>query len=372
MPIPSLLPCEMNFLKVYISTVACTRSGIFIYRHHFSEKESDMKKIGIVSLVFFLLITVNLYAAGEKTVIATGGIGGVYYYYGTQISEILSKNNVASSTAIQTAASVDNMLLIRDKTDTAKGTYFFATVLPDTAYFTVTGKHEKFAEKPVKANIMWMMYPNYLHIVTTDKSGITKLTDLQDKRVSTGAPGSGTEFTALNLLEAAKVDPGKFKKWEKLGAKESDEGLANGTLDAYVWSGGLPTGSIVELSNTLKRKGLNLFLVPLPETDPGVAAFMKEFAGLSDSLMIPKTVYGTETDTPTLAFWNMFVCPESTPEDLAYNTTKAVFENVETLRAAVKPAKDTTLESSAKFVGKTAIPFHPGAVKYFREKGLVK
>jgi len=331
-----------------------------------------MKKIIIMALALFLSTTVNLYAEGSRVVIATGGIGGVYYYYGTQISEILNKNNVASATAIQTAASVDNMLLIRDKTDTAKGTYFFATVLPDTAYFTVTGKHEKFAEKPAKASIMWMMYPNYLHVVTTDKSGITKLTDLQDKRVSTGAPGSGTEFTALNLLKAAKVDPDKFKKWEKLGAKESDEGLGNGTLDAYVWSGGLPTGSIVELSNTLKRKGLNLFLVPLPETDPGVAAFMKEFSGLTDSLVIKKEVYGTASDTPTLAFWNMFVCPESTPEDLAYKTVKAVFENTETLRASVKAARDTTPESSAKFVGKAAIPFHPGAVKYYREKGLVK
>ena len=331
-----------------------------------------MKRIVIMALALFLLTTVNLYAEGSRVVIATGGIGGVYYYYGTQISEILNKNNVAAATAIQTAASVDNMLLIRDKTDTAKGTYFFATVLPDTAYFTVTGKHEKFAEKPAKASIMWMMYPNYLHIVTTDKSGITKLTDLQDKRVSTGAPGSGTEFTALNLLKAAKIDPNKFKKWEKLGAKESDEGLGNGTIDAYVWSGGLPTGSIVELSNTLKRKGLNLYLVPLPETDPGVAAFMKEFSGLADSLIIKKEVYGTASDTPTLAFWNMFVCPDSTPEDLAYKTVKAVFENVETLRSSVKPARDTTPESSAKFVGKTAIPFHPGAVKYFREKGLVK
>ncbi len=331
-----------------------------------------MKKIVIMALSLFLLTTVNLYAEGSRVVIATGGIGGVYYYYGTQISEILNKNNVASATAIQTAASVDNMQLIRDKTDTDKGTYFFATVLPDTAYSTVSGKHEKFAEKPVKASIMWMMYPNYLQIVTTDKSGITKLTDLQDKRVSTGAPGSGTEFTALNLLKAAKIDPEKFKKWEKLGAKESDEALSNGTLDAYVWSGGLPTGSIVELSNTLKRKGLNLVLVPLPATDPGVAAFMKESSGLADSLIIKKEIYGTASDTPTLAFWNMFVCPDSTPEDLAYNTVKAVFENVETLRSSVKPARDTTPESSAKFVGKAAIPFHPGAVKYYREKGLIK
>lgn len=331
-----------------------------------------MKKLGMVVLVFVMALSVNAYAQSQKVVIATGGIGGVYYYYGTQVSEIMNKNGVAASTAMQTAASVDNMMLIRDKTDPAKNTFFFATALPDTVYFTVKGKHEKFSAKPVKASILWMMYPNYLQVVTTDKSGIAKLADLQGKRISTGAPGSGTEFTALNLLEAAKIDPKKFQKWEKLGAKESDEALTNGTIDAFFWSGGIPTGSIVELANTLERKGLKLVLVPLPETDPGVINFNKEFSGLSDPLVIPKSVYGTDADTPTLAFWNMFVCPESTPEDLAYKTTKALFENLETLRAAVKPAKDTTPESTAKLIGKAPIPFHPGAIKYFKEKGLVK
>ncbi len=330
-----------------------------------------MRRISLVALAL-MLFTANGYAQSAKVVIATGGIGGVYYYYGTQVSEILSKNNVAASTAIQTAASVDNMLLIRDKSDPAKSSFFIGTVLPDTAYFTVTGKHEKFAQKPAKAAILWMMYPNYLHIVTTDATGIKKFSDLDGKRVSTGAPGSGTEFTALNLLKAANIDPNKFRKWEKLGAKESDEALANGTLDAYVWSGGLPTGSIVELANTLKRKGTNLFLVPLPDSDPGVAAFKREFAGLADSQKVPKSVYGTQEDTPTLAFWNMFVGPESLPDELAYNMTKAVFENLETLHTSVKAARDTTVENSARFVGKTAIPFHPGAAKYFTEKGPAK
>jgi TRAP transporter TAXI family solute receptor len=334
-----------------------------------------MKKRGMIVLVctaLFFLTAADLRAEPPRVVIATGGIGGVYYYYGTQVAEILTKAGVASATAMQTAASVDNMLLIRDKTNPARNTYFMATVLPDTAYFAVTGKHEKFAEKPVKADILWMMYPNYLQIVTTDKSGITKLSDLQGKRVCTGAPGSGTEFTALNLLKAANIDPEKFQKWEKLGAAESNDALSNGTIDAYFWSGGLPTGSIVELANTLKRKGTALFLVPLPKTDPGVAKFEKEFSGLADSLSIPKSVYDTSSDTVTIAFWNMFVCPASTPDELAYKATKALFDNVETLRTAVKAAKDTTLQNSARFVGKAAIPFHPGAIKFYKEKGLVK
>lgn len=331
-----------------------------------------MKKLALVGMLVMGLFIGQAQAQSAKVLVATGGIGGVYYYYGTQVAEILTKNNAVPATAIQTAASVDNMLLIRDKTDLDKKTYFLATVLPDTAYFTVTGKHQKFAEKPVKANILWMMYPNYLHVVTTDQSGVKSLADLKDKRVSTGAPGSGTEFTALNLLKAVGINPENFKKWEKLGAKESDEALANGTIDAYFWSGGLPTGSIVELANTLKRKGMNLALVPLPKTDPGVAAFMQEFKGLADPTLISKSVYGLNDDVPSLAFWNMFVGPENLPEDLAYTITKTVFENLETLHAAVKPSKDTTAENTARFVGTTAIPFHPGAVRYFKEKGLVK
>ncbi len=331
-----------------------------------------MKKIGLLVMVLTLVLGVHAHAQNQKVVIATGGLGGVYYYYGTQISEIINKSGVAAATAMQTAASVDNMMLIRDKTDAAKNTFFFATALPDTVFFTTSGKHEKFADNPVKARLLWMMYPNFLHVVTTDKSSIATFADLKDKRVSTGAPGSGTEFTALNLLKAAGMDPAKFAKWEKLGAKESDEALSNGTIDAFFWSGGLPTGSIVELSNTLDRKGQKLVIVPLPENDPAVVNFDKEFSGLSDHLVIPKTVYGTAADTPTLAFWNMFVCPESTPEELAYKVTKAVFEHLSDLQAAVKPAKDTTAENTAKLIGKAAIPFHPGAIKYFKEKGMVK
>jgi TRAP transporter TAXI family solute receptor len=328
-------------------------------------------KLAFLSVLFLGSATAAV-AEPPKVIIATGGIGGVYYYYGTQVSEILNRTGAASATAIQTAASVDNMLLIRDKTAEKRNTYFFATVLPDTAYVAVKGTHEKFKDKPVKADILFMMYPNYLHIVTTDKTGIQKFSDLAGKKISTGAPGSGTEFTALNLLKASGIDPAKFAKWEKLGAAESDDALSNGTIDAYFWSGGIPTGSIVELGNNLRRTGTELRLVPIPASEPGVAKMKQDFAGLVDTLVIPKAVYGTPSDTPTVAFWNMFVCPASTPEELAYQTTKAVFENLETLRASVKSAKDTTAENTAKFIAGSAIPFHPGAIRYFKEKGLLK
>jgi len=178
-----------------------------------------LKRLGLLAVVVVAFAGTDARAESPRVVIATGGIGGVYYYYGTQISEIMNKNGVASATAIQTAASVDNMLLVRDKTNAARSTYFFATVLPDTAFVATKGKLDKFKQKPVEARLLWMMYPNYLHVVTTGQTGIAQLADLKGKRVSTGAPGSGTEFTSLNLLEAAGIKPSNFAKWEKLGAK---------------------------------------------------------------------------------------------------------------------------------------------------------
>ena len=332
----------------------------------------NVQKLRLLVALALALAGAAARAQGARVVVATGGIGGVYYYYGTQVSEILNKAGVASTTAIQTAASVDNMLLVRDKTQEARKTWFCATVLPDTALEAVNGKLDKFQGKPAKATVLWVMYPNYLHLVTTAETGIKKVSDLAGKRVSTGAPGSGTEFTALNLLKAAGIDPGKFAKWEKLGAAESNDALVNGTVEAYFWSGGVPTGSIVELANTLSRKGAPIVLVPLPSSDPAVAKLEKDFPGVSESLVVPKAVYGTSADTPTLAFPNMFVCPASMPEDLAYRITKTVFENLDALRAAVKAAKDTTPEATAKFIPTSGVPFHPGAVRYFKEKGLVK
>ena len=212
------------------------------------------KKIFLGALIWVMMFSSTVFAKDIKIIFGTGGIGGVYLYYGTQIAAIITANTPYQATAIQTAASIDDNLLLRDKTDPEKGIYFCATSLPDSAYVAYTGTHEKFKEKHAPSRILWMMYPNYLQIVTTEDSGIKTVKDLAGKRVSTGAPASGTEFTAMLVLKAGGVNSASFKKWEKLGAKESAEALSNGTIDAYFWSGGLPTGSIVELATTLKRK----------------------------------------------------------------------------------------------------------------------
>ncbi len=321
-----------------------------------------------------LLILLALAGLGlaqkPKVVIATGGVGGVYFYYGTTLAEIWSKAGVAEAQAIQTAASIDNLLLLENRT--SGGTYYCGTVLPDSAYLAYTGQHDRFKEKPAKSvRILFAMYPNFLHIVTREGTGIRVVQDLKGKRVSTGAPGSGTEVEALLVLQAAGISPKDFAKQERLGAQESANALAEGNIDAFFWSGGLPTGAITELSAALARKGQRIHLVPLDPKSTVVQTFQKRFPGLAGPGVIPKAVYGTRSDTPTLTFWNLFVCPQSLPEEAAYALTKATFENLATLRQAVAAARDTTLENAVRFVGGT-IPYHEGALRYFREAGVLK
>jgi uncharacterized protein len=324
------------------------------------------------ALIWIVMFSSSVSAKQIKIIFATGGIGGVYLYYGTQVAAIITANTPYQATAIQTAASIDDNLLLRDKTDPEKGIYFCATSLPDSAYVAYTGTHKLFKEKPAPSRILWMMYPNYLQIVTTADSGIKTVKDLAGKRVSTGAPGSGTEFTAMLVLKAAGVKPDSFKKWEKLGAKESTEALSNGTIDAYYWSGGLPTGAIVELATTLKRKNKTISFVSIPPDSDVVKYFDTHFSGLAEPGVISKDVYESKSDTPTIRFWNWVLAPKSLPDNIAYDMVKAVFTHLDQLHRAIKPASMTTAENTAKFIGKTTIPFDPGAIKYFKEIGAVK
>ncbi len=333
-----------------------------------------MKRIFTALLLAFFIFAgfSTSYAKRVRIIFTTGGIGGVYLYYGTQVAAIITQNTPYQATAIQTAASIDNNLLVRDKTNPKKNLYFCALSLPDSAYVAYKGIHPKFKNKPAPTRILWLMYPNYLQIVTTEDSGIKTVKDLAGKRVSTGAPGSGTEFTANLVLKAAGVNPNSFKKWEKLGAKESAEALSNGTIDAYFWSGGIPTGSIVELATTLKRKGKKIAFVMIPKDSKIVKFFDEKFPGLAETGVIPASTYGSSKDTPTIRFWNRVLAPACMPKEMAYKIVKAVFEHIDQLHRAIKPAKLTTVKNTAKFIGKTTIPFHPGAIKYFKEVGAIK
>ncbi|MDD5285148.1 MAG: TAXI family TRAP transporter solute-binding subunit [Desulfuromonadaceae bacterium] len=334
-----------------------------------------MKRIiGAVCLTIILGFGCLAGAAEQKPkiLITTGGIGGVYYYYGTALAEILTKYAGVDATAIQTAASVDNMLLIQRRTDPKKNTYYMGILLPDTAFLAYTGALDKFKGKPATdTRVLWAAYPNVLHIVAAPGSGIRSVGDLKGKRVSTAAPGSGTELEAFMVMEAAGVKTSDLAKQDRLGAGESGESMAQGTLDAYFWSGGLPTSSVTELATTMSRKGTKLEMVDLDPKGDIVKKLLKKYPGVMESGIIPKSVYGTAKDIHTLAFWNLFVGPKSLPEKYSYAITKAMFEHQDELQKAVKAAKDNTLANAAKFVHGT-IPYDPGALRYYKEKGILK
>lgn len=310
-------------------------------------------------------------AQKPQVIIGTGGVGGVYFYYGTAIAEILNRSGVVQAQAMQSGGSMENLLLLRDRTDPARGLYYCGTALPDAVLLAFQGE-ERFQGKPAPVRILFTMYPNYFHVVTTEESGIRILQDLKGRRVSTEVPGGIIEYEARILMSAAipGFDPRvHFGKWERVRVAESAQMLSEGNLDAFFWSGGLPTGSIVELSGSLARKGKRLFLVPLPPQSTPVQMLRARFPGVVDTGVIPKGVYNTRYDTPTLTFWNAFVCPASLPEEVAYAMVKAVFENLPTLHAAVAPARDTNLENAIRARG-GKIPYHEGAVRYFRERGV--
>jgi TRAP transporter TAXI family solute receptor len=332
------------------------------------------RMVGVFIMAAFLGFA-GLAGAAEqkpKVLITTGGIGGVYYYYGTAVAEILTKYAGVEATAIQTAASVDNLLLVQRRTDPKKNTYYLGIVLPDSAYLAYTGKIDKFAGKPATdVRVLWASYPNILQIVAAPGSGIKTVTDLKGKRVSTAAPGSGTELEAFMVLDAAGVKTSDLAKQERLGAGESGESMSHGTLDAYFWSGGLPTSSVTELATSMSRQGKKLEFINLDPKGALVKSLLKKFPGVMEPGVIAKEVYGTAKDIRTLEFWNLFVGPKSLPEKYSYAITKALFEHQAELQKAVKAAKDNTLHNAVKFVHGT-IPYDPGALRYYKEKGLLK
>ncbi|MCX8192006.1 MAG: TAXI family TRAP transporter solute-binding subunit [Nitrososphaerales archaeon] len=160
-----------------------------------------------------------------------------------------------------------------------------------------------------------------------------------------------------------------FAKWERLGAAESASALRDGKIDAYFWSGGLPTGSVTDLAVSLRLKGDSIYLIPFVD-EKALKYIDEKWPGLYYPTTIPKESYpGLTEDVKTTAIDNLFVCHADLSEDAAYRIVKAVFDNIKELHAVHTAALETTLEKAPT---SKAIPYHPGAIKYYREKGVWK
>jgi uncharacterized protein len=208
-----------------------------------------------------------------------------------------------------------------------------------------------------------VLYPNRMHLVTVEGKGIAKFADLKGKRVSTGSPGSATEVMAFRLIEAAGMDKDKDLKRERLGAAESVNAIKDGKIDAFFWVGGLPTAAVSDLANTPGNK------IRMVDHADLVAAMNKKYGNLYVQDAIPKATYkGMEVDNHQATVQNILVAAESMDEKTAYNIVKAVFDHKADIVAVHKEAENFKLENQKKDA--TPVPWHPGAVRYFAEKGI--
>jgi TRAP transporter TAXI family solute receptor len=293
-------------------------------------------------------------SAQDRIAIATGGTGGVYFPYGGALASLISEHvEGVQAEATGTSASVDNMLLIED------GGADLAFVLADTAYDAQQG-NDPF-ENPIPGQTLATLYNNYTHIVVKGDSGINTVADLRGKRVSTGSPGSGTEVIANRILTAAGLNPDADISREQLGAAESAGAMRDGNVDAFFWSGGLPTAAVTDLGATP-----NITIKLLPHGDL-TSALQQQYGPFYSTATIPANTYPNQAeDVEVVVVPNVLVVNESFDEELAYNIVSAMFQYRDELVAAHPAANDLTL---ANAVNNSPLPYHPGALRYYQEQG---
>ncbi len=297
--------------------------------------------------------------AKQRLSVATGGTGGVYYPYGGGLAKVISENvKNAEATAEVTSASVDNLKFIRDgKADVA---FTLADTLDDAV--KGIGPFQEGGKVPVQA--LAVLYINFTHVVTLEEKGINKIADLKGKVVATGAAGSGTEIIAFRLLEAAGLKVTDIQK-QSLAVAPSVDAIKDGKIDAFIWSGGLPTAAVLDLANSGKGK------IKLLSNDDVLPVLQKQYgAALYYKVTVPKTAYpGLAADVNVVGVANALVVNQKMSDTLAYDITKVLFEKQAELGAIHPEAKNLKLETAV--VGSPAA-FHKGAIKYYQEKKVWK
>nr|WP_299246036.1 TAXI family TRAP transporter solute-binding subunit [uncultured Halomonas sp.] len=303
------------------------------------------------ALAASLIIAAPASIAQQRLSIATGGTGGVYYPYGGGLAELINNHLEGySAVAEVTGASVENMGLI------FRGDSDFALVLADTAYQAYKGEGAFDGRQVEATRALGSIYPNAVQIVTMADSDITSLADLKGKRVSVGAPGSGTELNAKAVMEANGLTYDDMETL-RLNFNETADALRDGDIDAGFWSVGPPTSSILNLAATR-----DIRLVGLSDEE---IANAKEAEPVFAAYELKKGLYeGMEEPVQTISVPNVLVVNADLPDDLAYEVTKVLFEKTDELIAIHPAANDTTVKFS---LDSTPVPLHPGAIRYYEE-----
>jgi TRAP transporter TAXI family solute receptor len=311
-------------------------------------------------LVRFAALAAGLAAAAaqaQNLSIATGGTGGVYYPLGGGMAAVLSKYVPGmQATAEVTGGSVANLQLI------GTGKPYIALTQADAAIDAVKGE-DKFTGKPIPVRTLVVLYPNRMHVVSVEGTGVAKMADLKGKRVSTGSGGSATEVFAFRVIEAAGLDRDKDMKRERLGVADSVNALKDRKIDAFFWVGGLPTAAVTDLANS---PGVKIRMIDIADLVP---AMTRKHGNIYIRDVIPKAVYkGMEADNQAATVTNLLVVHQSMDDKTAYSITKAMFDHRDELIRVHKEAENIKFENQKTEA--SSIPWHPGAVKYFAEKGI--
>ena len=260
------------------------------------------------------------------------------------------------ATARVTGGSVANLQLIHS------GQSELALTQTDAAYDALKGE-DKFKGMAVEVRTLMVLYPNRMHVVTVEGTGINSMADLKGKRASTGSPGSATEVMAFRVIEAAGLDKDRDMRRERLGVAVSVNALKDRKIDVFFWVGGLPTAAVTDLGAT---PGVKIKLV---DTAHLVDKMNAKYNNLYSTGVIPaKTYPGQDKDNPVSVIQNILVNNAKMTDKVAYDIVKILLEKRDELVAVHGEAKHITLENQS--LKNSPIPWHPGPVKYYAEKGI--
>lgn len=314
------------------------------------------KRLGLFAAAAALTASTASFAAPTFINVLTGGTSGVYYPVGVALSQVYSTGIDGSKTSVQaTKASVENLNLLQ----AGRGELGFS--LADSVDDAWKGVADAGFKAPLtKLRAIAGTYPNYIQIVASAESGIRTLADLKGKRISVGAAKSGTELNARAIFKAAGLSYEDMGKVEFLPFAESVELIKNRQLDATLQSSGLGMAAIRDLSSVMP---LNFIGVP-------AEVVAKIGSPAYQARMIPAGTYdGQSEDVPTVAITNILVTHDKVSDEVAYQMTKLMFDNLGRLASSHSAAKDIQLQTATENL---PIPLHPGAERFYKEVGVLK
>jgi len=322
-------------------------------------KKRQLKWLSVLSVLVLFILTAcgsDESGSGEKTKedikflsILTGGTQGTYYSLGGTFADLIEQGTGIDTTAEVSQASAANVTALQEG---GKGEIAF--VQTDIAYYATEGQLMFEGKKVDNISALGALYPETVQLVTTEESGIKSFEDLKGKKVSVGAPGSGTYANAEQLLEIHGLSIEDDIEAQNLDFGESTDGIQSGQIDAAFITGGTPIGAVEALNAVAS-------VVIVPVEDSKADELIEKYPYYAKDVVSAGT-YGLTEDVPTVSVLAMLAVSDELPEDLVYEMTKAIYENA----GSIQHAKAKLIKAETGLDG-ISIKVHPGAQKYFDE-----